>query len=241
MNPDPPRRIEESAGHFGRDIRSSVNTGSGRYSSRYPYSGLLICGDCGAKLRRFGRKVVSGEYVPTWVCITHQKTPKECDMRPIKEEDINAAYERVVGRLLGDVAEIKAAVRKTIECEIKIERDADLTPIQRALDDAREKIHELFQKRRKNEITIEEYNRLYKEYSAAVIDLQAKEKELQTVNIETQMNQQKLLSIIDALESNETDYNDCAIMRLLLDNIKVVGKHELEFQFKCGINITETI
>ena len=224
-----------------RDIRSSVNTGSGRYSSRYPYSGLLICGDCGAKLRRFGRKVVSGEYVPTWVCITHQKTPKECDMRPIKEEDINAAYERVVGRLLGDVAEIKAAVRKTIECEIKIERDADLTPIQRALDDAREKIHELFQKRRKNEITIEEYNRLYKEYSAAVIDLQAKEKELQTVNIETQMNQQKLLSIIDALESNETDYNDCAIMRLLLDNIEVVGKHELEFQFKCGINITETI
>ncbi|MCM1532846.1 MAG: recombinase family protein [Ruminococcus flavefaciens] len=224
-----------------REIRSSVKTGNGRYSSRYPYSGLLICGECGAKLRRFGRKIQSGEYVPTWVCVTHQKNHDACEMLPIKETDIDSAYERVVGRLLGDVAEVKAAVRKTIEAEEQIGRDADLTPIQQALDKERERVREIFQKRRKNEITVAEYEQLYAECSEKILALQDKEKELQTLNMDTQLKQQKLVAVIDAIEGEDTDYTDSTVMRLLLENIKVVGKHELEFQFKCGINITETI
>ena len=43
------------------ELRSSVKTGNGRYSSRYPYSGLLVCAKCGGKFRRFGRRLASGE------------------------------------------------------------------------------------------------------------------------------------------------------------------------------------
>ena len=34
---------------------------------------------------------------------------------------------------------------------------------------------------------------------------------------------------------------DREVMRKMVDVIKVNGKHELEFQFKCGVNIVETV
>ena len=48
-----------------KNIRSTVNTGKGKYSSKYVLSGLLVCGDCGAKFRRFGRSLKSGEFIPS--------------------------------------------------------------------------------------------------------------------------------------------------------------------------------
>lgn len=34
------------------ELRSTTNTGKGKYSSKYPFSGLLVCGECGSKFRR---------------------------------------------------------------------------------------------------------------------------------------------------------------------------------------------
>lgn len=46
------------------ELRSSVKTGAGKYSSRYGFSGLLVCGDCGGKFRRFGRKLAMESMFP---------------------------------------------------------------------------------------------------------------------------------------------------------------------------------
>lgn len=95
-----------------KNIRSTVNTGKGKYSSKYVLSGLLVCGDCGAKFRRFGRSLKSGEFIPTWVCVTHQKNTNDCKMKPIKEQDILDAFKRAVQRLVGDFSEIVQVVRE---------------------------------------------------------------------------------------------------------------------------------
>ena len=42
--------------------------GSSRYSSKYAFSGLLVCGICGHKLRRHVRTVGSGKRVAAWGC-----------------------------------------------------------------------------------------------------------------------------------------------------------------------------
>ena len=224
-----------------KELRSSVKTGKGRYSSKYPYSGLLVCGDCGGNFRRFGRKIASGAYVPTWVCVTHQKHSDECRMRPLKETDLDNAYRRVVERLLGDVTEVKAAVRKIIEDEIKIDCDANLTSLQQAIESEQKKILDLFQRRRRNEITIGEYNRMYAELSERIIGLQKQERQQNTIEINNQIEQQRLVNILNALNSAETDYMDTTIMRLLIGCIRVINKHEVEFQFKCGVIITEKV
>ena len=62
------------------NIRGASDTGKGRYSTKYLLSGLVICGDCGTKFRRYGRRLASKEYVATLVCMNHQKDSTKCSM-----------------------------------------------------------------------------------------------------------------------------------------------------------------
>lgn len=219
------------------ELRSSVKMGNGRYSSRYPYSGLLVCTKCGGKFRRFGRKLASGEYVPTWVCVTHQKHPEICDMLPIKESDLNKAYKNAVERLLGNVEEVNDMIRKTIENEILIEREADLTAVQQEIEVAQQNILELFQRRRRNEITIDEYERQYVTISNRVVELQWQEEKLKKNKVNNQIARQRMDEIKRALQDDRVDHMDGMIIRLLLDDIKIISKKEIEFQFESGAKI----
>ena len=51
--------------------RQSINdetVGTGRYSSKYSFSGLLECGICGHKMRRQVRIMGNKKKVPAWCC-----------------------------------------------------------------------------------------------------------------------------------------------------------------------------
>ena len=65
-------------------LRSSANTGRGKYSYKYPLSGVLVCGECGGKLRRYGRVKADGTKVPLWICVEHQKNINNCSMKAVK-------------------------------------------------------------------------------------------------------------------------------------------------------------
>ena len=52
------RRLEEK----------DAAVGTSRYTSKYPFSGMLVCGTCGHRLRRHVRTVGSGKRVPAWGC-----------------------------------------------------------------------------------------------------------------------------------------------------------------------------
>lgn len=70
-----------------KNIRGASDTGKGRYSTKYLLSGLVICGDCGTKFRRYGRRLASKEYVATWVCMNHQKDSIKYSMPSVKEDN----------------------------------------------------------------------------------------------------------------------------------------------------------
>ncbi|MBD5099833.1 MAG: recombinase family protein [Clostridiales bacterium] len=219
------------------ELRSSVKTGNGRYSSRYPFSGLLVCSKCGGKFRRFGRKIASGEFVPTWICVTHQKHPEICDMLPIKERDLENAYKTAVERFLGNVEEVNDMIMKTIEDEILIERETDLTAVQQSIEVAQQDILELFQRRRRNEITIDEYEQQYTAISTRVVDLQEQEDNLKANKVSNQIAKRRMDEIRKVLQDDQVDYMDGMIMRLLLNDIKIINKKEIEFQFESGVKI----
>ncbi len=224
-----------------KNIRSTVNTGKGKYSSKYVLSGLLVCGDCGAKFRRFGRSLKSGEFIPTWVCVTHQKNPNDCKMKPIKEQDILDAFKRAVQRLVGDFSEIVQVVKETAEEELKSQQTSNLTAIEDELVEQRKAVLELFKKKRAGEISPTEYDRKYAEYSARIIELESAADTAKSEELQKQLTQSRLERVYELLDNIGTDYTDEGVMRTLIDCIKVEGKHDIEFQFKCGVDIHETI
>lgn len=220
-------------------LRSSANTGKGKYSSKYPLSGLLVCGDCGSKFRRFGRTIASGEFVGTWVCIQHQKDISKCKMLPLKEDDVLEAYKRAVTRFSGDLADVLDVVKETINEELKAENIADLTPVQERLTETRKQIMELFKDKKAGAITVDEYNQKYDELSMVIRELEEEEKNLTNVNTNDHIRKEQLKEINRILSDETVDLFEPQTMRALLDCIKVVNKHTIEFQFKCNLIIQE--
>ena len=224
-----------------REMRCSVNTGAGKYSSRYGLSGLLICGDCGGKFRRFGRSLASGEYVPTWICVNHQKDRKRCEMKPLKEIDIYDGYRRAVNELLGDAKELMTTIKNNIEEEFKASPKTEMEETTEKIHNKQEQIIRLFRQKRNGEIDDEYYTNEYARLSKEIIELQAEEQKLKDLTTKAAIEEQRLSDILAILNEGEIQYMDNDIMRKLIDVIRVIDKHTIEFQFKCGVNIAEKI
>ena len=224
-----------------KNLRSTAKTGRGKYSRKYVLSGLLVCSNCGAKFRRNGRTVASGEFIPTWVCITHQKDHQACRMRPLKEKDIYAAYERAVKRLLGETDDLMEIVKQATLESMNIEKPEDIEEIRSALMQARKAVLDLFKAKRDGDVSMEEYEVKYAEYSQQIAELEEREKNVHAHNLQCQLAQKRLQEAYELIDDAKANCTDKDVMRKLLDAIKVIDKHELEFQFNCGIDIRETV
>lgn len=223
------------------ELRSSVKTGAGKYSSRYGFSGLLVCGDCGGKFRRFGRKLANGEYVPTWVCVNHQKDKHRCTMKPLKEMDIYDAYRRAVERLLGNADDIISIIKTNIEEEFATTKEESLEKVSAELIKKQEEIMRMFRRKSCGEVDDETYNQAYAELSREVMALQEQETKLKEMNTKAAIEKQKQMDILAILNEGKAHYMENEVMRMLIETIKVINKHSVEFQFKCGVNIIEKV
>lgn len=224
-----------------KNLRSTAKTGRGKYSRKYVLSGLLVCSNCGAKFRRNGRTVASGEFIPTWVCITHQKDHQACKMRPLKEKEIYAAYERAVKRLLGETNDLMEIVKQATLEGMNIKKTEDIEEIRSALMQARKAVLDLFKAKRDGDVSMEEYEVKYAEYSQQIAELEEREKNVHAHNLQCQLAQKRLQEAYELIDDAKANCTDKDVMRKLLDAIKVIDKHEFEFQFNCGIDIRETV
>ena len=224
-----------------KNLRSTAKTGRGKYSRKYVLSGLLVCSNCGAKFRRNGRTVASGEFIPTWVCITHQKDHQACKMRPLKDKEIYADYERAVKRLLGETNDLMEIVKQATLEGMNIKKPEDIEEIRSALMQARKAVLDLFKAKRDGDVSMEEYEVKYAEYSQQIAELEEREKNVHAHNLQCQLAQKRLQEAYELIDDAKANCTDKDVMRKLLDAIKVIDKHELEFQFNCGIDIRETV
>ena len=222
-------------------LRSTAKTGKGKYSQKYILSGLLVCGKCGGKFRRNCRKLASGENVPIWVCITHQSDRDKCGIKPLKEDDIYAAYERAIERLVGDASDIIEIVKQSTKEGLQVDEPDDIEEVRDALMQVRKEVLDLFKARKDGSVASGEYEKKYEDYSRTIIELEEREKSINEQNLQSQLVQRKLDEAYELLVNANENRLDREVMRKMVDVIKVNGKHELEFQFKCGVNIVETV
>ena len=222
-------------------LRTTQGTGRGKYSSRHPLSGLLVCGQCGSKFRRHSRSLANGEKIMIWVDINHEKNHEVCPMLPIKEEDIINGYKRVISKYAGDLKDITEMTFKNIKEVLTKNTTDDANHITEELYSTRREIMELFEKRKNKLITSEEYNRSYIELSQKVRELEEQETALNNDSINKTIQNQKLSTIEKILTEGKIQLDDPSIVRELLEFIKVIDKHTLEFNFKCGFKVIENI
>ena len=77
--------------------------GSSRFTSKYPFSGLLVCGECGHKLRRHVRTVGTGMKVPAWGCSNRISNGRAaCDSHHVNEDTLQHTYTAAIRDMIED-------------------------------------------------------------------------------------------------------------------------------------------
>lgn len=70
------------------------------YQQRYPFSGIIICEECGGHLKRkIIHSRVSGPYIG-WECSTHVADKSKCSLKTVSEDVIKATFTTVTNKLI---------------------------------------------------------------------------------------------------------------------------------------------
>ncbi len=83
-----------------RGKEKGVDKGIGKYSKRYIFSGIIICGECGSTFkRRIHQANKYGQYI-AWCCNKHiSSNSKDCSMIYIREDNIKLAFATMMTKL----------------------------------------------------------------------------------------------------------------------------------------------
>lgn len=224
-----------------KDYRSCTETGNGRYSSKYPFSKKLICGECGMVFRRHAQ-YKKGEYVRTWVCITHKiKGNEYCSQRYILEDDIERGFQRVINEFVGDMSQIKEILKENVTSTLSEKDDNRGEQILLRMQALQAEMIDINRKKRAGEIAYELYIAKAQEIADEVEKLEREQKEIQSAENDRLAETKRLKDILEVInEMHPTDEFDGEMFRRLIDNVIVKG-NQLTFNFKVGIVKTATI
>ena len=221
--------------------RSYAKNGEIRKSNRYPFSGKIICGQCGHKYIRTS-ETRKGVCKVKWACKNHINNTNECSNLPETDEDLKIAFLRVMKKL-------KIGRKKILDPFIKNLRKYDTSSINKIINDIDkkvcsyelnlEKVSSLFESGHLNSNQFqEESSRLKNEIEK--LNTERYECLGSLENIRTHLNEAKKLSNFLANDKSIEDFDE-EIFSDYVDSIVVVKRNTYIFKMKCGLKLQEEI
>ena len=219
-----------------RQDREITTVGNNTYTSKFPFSGLLICGECGHKLRRHTRRVGSGKVVPAWACSHRILNGRAvCDSHHVNEDTLQQTYAEAIKDMIEDAEEIMAAVKDTAGLVLQPENKAALAQVEQDIIDTQDAVLALHKAKQQRSVSAADYAAKIKEYSQRMQELEAKQAELQTTENRYGEVKMWLDSFQEHIRSGAImDATDGMIMKQLVEQI-IVSDSGMEIHFKCGV------
>lgn len=84
--------IDQHCKEYGLEKNNS------KYQNRYPFSGKIICGQCGGVFKR--RTHATGRHRIAWCCSTHIMDIEKCSMKYVPQADIEFAFVTMMNKLI---------------------------------------------------------------------------------------------------------------------------------------------
>jgi len=214
--------------------------GTGRYTSKYPFSGLLICAECGHKLRRHVRRVGSGKLVPAWACSERVKNGRAvCDSHHVNEETLQRTYTTAIRNMLGDIDSLMEAVKDSARQAIQPNNKAALQRVEQEIIEIQEQVLALHKLKQQRGVSAADYAAQVKAYSEQLQALESKQAELQTTENKYSSVKLWLENFAEHIKSGEImNADDSMVMKQLVQQI-VVGDEGIEIQLQCGVSIKQ--
>jgi len=219
-----------------REEEKDSAAGRSHYASKYPFSGLLVCGCCGHKLRRHVRSS-GGELVAAWACTNRiQHGRQVCDSHHLNEDVLVQTYRAALAGIQEDaITAVRDAGQQIL--------GADTTTEEKQVEDQIVRLQEealaLHRARQEDMVPDDEYEDKVTLYSQRMADLQAQQKQLKADATRRAEALHWLDSFQQHMASGEA-YNagEACVMREMVDQI-IVYDDRLEIRLRCGVNVTQ--
>ena len=212
--------------------------GGGRFTSIYPFSGMIECGKCGGRLRRHVRTVGSGKKVASWGCATRIVNGRAaCDSHHINEEVLEATYLVALKELIENADDVIEIVKEGTALALEPENMARLAEIEEQILKIQEAVMVLHKAKQQMSVTAADYAAQVKEYSEKMKELEVKRDELQS----TEVKFAEVRAWLDAfteqtMKADTLTKIDTVTMKMLVEKI-IARDTGIEVVFKCGVSI----
>ena len=219
-----------------QEYRTGTKTCNGKYSSKYPFSKRLTCGECGLPLRRHAQTIKS-VYTRTWVCPTHKlKGYDYCKQKYVTEEAVERAFVKALKELIGDIGDIKKILKGNIIESLDDSIPERLERIQIETEDLQTKMIELTRAKRSGVIDYDECNRKGMELAEKIRELNNERAELESRSADVLVAKNRITEILKTLEEiTPTEKFDGEMFLKLVDEV-IIKDGTGTFMFKVGIN-----
>lgn len=221
------------------NLRSDTQTGKGKYTSKYAFSGLVFCGTCGSKFRRFSYEQ-QGKRFDKWICINHQ-TNKEsnCKMKAIYEKDLENAFVRGLNNLIGK--NYARTLENRISKELSNDTDKiNIETLDEKLKELQDKTYQIAKDFKDNVIDINTYtyriNNTLADIDKVTTDTDKLKNKSQTDKLYKHTMEQVHKLIKESLNEFDKD-----IFRALVDEVIIMTQVQAKFILKTGMEFTENL
>ncbi|UZW12550.1 recombinase family protein [Clostridium pasteurianum] len=216
-----------------------------KYSSKYPFSGKLICGDCGSVFRRRTWNSNNSSKKIVWQCKTYlQKGKKACTAKSIGEKVLEEAFVDVFNRLKNNSEGFIETLTKNIEKVLaKRAENTDLIEIESKIETSKEELKGLIKLQTKGQMDEEVYNEEYVRLSGELEKLRLEKEKVEQGNLSIEQYEERVAEIIKAIREQEGLLLkfDSKIFNALVEKIEILEPTHFVFVLRNGMRVEERL
>ena len=233
----------EAAGEMIAQHAKEKNTleGGEKFLSRYPFSGRIICGECGSTFKR--RTLINdGRKSYAWACRRHVEHSADCTMKAIREPVIEDTFTAMMNKLIFGRKEVLQDLLGSIRRQNHTSSLQRINEIESALDEMSERRKTLTTIMTKGYLEPAAYTKETNDLLNIEASLEEKRDRLvREINGDMKKTEELRKLIAFTGEAEMLTEFDSELFEKYVDHITVVSRERLVFNLKCGLNLEERI
>ena len=207
----------------------------GKYHNKYPFSGIIICGECGGK---FKRQTQSGGIA--WACSTHLYNKDACSMMFIKDEAIKAAFVTMMNKLIFGCKQVLVPYYDSLRLADTDESLQGILDLKNELQRNSDRKNDLRKLRVKGFLDAAMYNQELRRVEMESEEIRAKMKCIDRAGENGDIKEtKKLLRFAESAEML-TEFSD-ELFTEYVDSIIVYTRTCIGFRLRCGLTLKEEV
>ena len=207
----------------------------GKYSGKFPFNNLIICGDCGAKYRRTMWVEKNGEKKLVWRCVNRIQNGKTYCRRSVSISDTYLTKKTV--EAINIIYKSRSRVKDILKCSIaSLMGDTEqpmITKNTARLEELSDLMRDAIFKNATGEMTPEELEKICYEVKTESEKLRKENEEYEMTRKMKSAESSKLKQIFKAIDemAEELTEIDNTLVRNIIEKMEVIAKDKLTIWF----------